>query len=197
MAGQGVLFASHIKELIRELDENSVSYTLDNSGCDTSAGTDSRLILWIGVMSVVLVFTLVLALRKPRERVVRVVEKYSRKLSRPSMPKRSGGGMLLAGFSKTGHPLRVRLSADSLKSAKTGVSVGREPALVDIAAADGRISRRHARFSVSGGVVYVEDLNSANGTLLNGVRLKPFERKAVKAGDTLVLGGVEFSVSSD
>jgi hypothetical protein len=44
---------------------------------------------------------------------------------------------------------------------------GRDPAQ-SIALSDDQISRRHARFALSGGQVTVEDLGSRNGTYVNG-----------------------------
>jgi len=42
----------------------------------------------------------------------------------------------------------------------------------------------------------VEDLNSANGTRLNGKRLKPFCPAAVQPGDAVRLGNIEFTVTA-
>lgn len=50
---------------------------------------------------------------------------------------------------------------------------------------DDGISRRHARVLVEGGEVYIEDLKSANGTLLNGGTV---ERHVLKDGDKIRLG---------
>ncbi|MCC6671950.1 MAG: FHA domain-containing protein [Planctomycetes bacterium] len=50
---------------------------------------------------------------------------------------------------------------------------------------DAKVSRRHARFVVTGSVVEIEDLGSANGTLLNG---HPVQRRVVRDGDELTFG---------
>jgi diguanylate cyclase (GGDEF)-like protein len=51
---------------------------------------------------------------------------------------------------------------------------------------DDGVSRRHARVVVQGGEVFVEDLGSANGTLLNGNRI--VAKEVLKDGDKLALG---------
>src|SRR5262245_29161125 len=52
-----------------------------------------------------------------------------------------------------------------------------------------RISRRHARITSRGGQFYIEDLGSANGTIINGrTRLKPQELYPLANGDVLVFG---------
>ncbi|MCI0339084.1 MAG: FHA domain-containing protein [Acidobacteria bacterium] len=52
-----------------------------------------------------------------------------------------------------------------------------------------RISRRHARVTVRGHQFFVEDLGSANGTIVNGnKRLKPQEPYPLANGDVLKIG---------
>jgi hypothetical protein len=52
-----------------------------------------------------------------------------------------------------------------------------------------RISRRHARITVSGNQFFVEDLGSANGTIINGSkRLKPQEPYPLANGDVVKIG---------
>jgi hypothetical protein len=52
-----------------------------------------------------------------------------------------------------------------------------------------RISRRHARVTSRGNQFYIEDLGSANGTVVNGrTRLKPQEPYPLVNGDVLKIG---------
>ncbi len=52
-----------------------------------------------------------------------------------------------------------------------------------------RISRRHARVTVKGRQFFVEDLGSANGTIVNGLtRLKPQEQYPLSNGDVVKIG---------
>jgi hypothetical protein len=52
-----------------------------------------------------------------------------------------------------------------------------------------RISRRHARITARGAQFYIEDLGSANGTIVNGrTRLKPQEPYPLVNGDVLKIG---------
>lgn len=56
----------------------------------------------------------------------------------------------------------------------------------DIAISDPEVSRRHARFMIREGSVFVEDLGSTNGTFLNGERISsPLQ---LRSGDVLTLG---------
>ncbi|MBC7817212.1 MAG: FHA domain-containing protein, partial [Planctomycetaceae bacterium] len=57
------------------------------------------------------------------------------------------------------------------------------------------VSWQHARITRDGTNLFVEDLNSANGTFVNGGRIR--ERTAVKPGDVVGLGSYRFSVGTD
>jgi len=50
------------------------------------------------------------------------------------------------------------------------------------------VSRRHARVVRRGNQVFVEDLNSLNGTFLNATRLAPELPYPIKDGDQVQLG---------
>ena len=64
---------------------------------------------------------------------------------------------------------------------------------VDQVLDDASVSRMHARFGVDEeGKMSVRDLNSTNGTWLNGERLQPNESRRVETGDHIRLGRVEF-----
>src|SRR5262245_42958136 len=54
------------------------------------------------------------------------------------------------------------------------------------------VSRRHCRLLLKDGLVTVEDLDSANGTFLNGRRIKAAEH--VHPGDAIEVGPVTFVV---
>jgi two-component system cell cycle response regulator len=63
---------------------------------------------------------------------------------------------------------------------------------------DDGISRRHAKLTVKGGELHVEDLKSANGTLVNGERLD--SPRLLKDGDKITLGStivLKFTYSDD
>ena len=69
-------------------------------------------------------------------------------------------------------------------------ALGRDPA-ADVHLDSPIVSRRHARVTRQGGIVTVEDLDSANGTYLNGRRVA---RSEVGPGDLLVIGPFQLEV---
>jgi hypothetical protein len=64
----------------------------------------------------------------------------------------------------------------------------------DVFLHDGEVSRRHARFETNGGLVYLEDLQSSNGTFLNGRRIT--EAIEIRAGDEIDVGTTRLVVTS-
>ncbi len=69
--------------------------------------------------------------------------------------------------------------------------VGRSPG-ADVVVNDSRCSGRHAVISRRGGRCMIRDLESANGTFVNGDRVREAE---LRPGDRLSVGQVEFSLS--
>jgi hypothetical protein len=55
----------------------------------------------------------------------------------------------------------------------------------DLVLDDGKCSRKHARICIEGSVVEILDLDSSNGTLLNG---KPVQRRVLRDGDKVQIG---------
>jgi len=76
-----------------------------------------------------------------------------------------------------GEPLRFTLDKDI-------VSIGRS-SQNDLALDDHWLSRRHAEVRAERGEYFIQDLNSRNGTTVNGV---PIGRLALRAGDVIRLG---------
>ena len=65
------------------------------------------------------------------------------------------------------------------------LTIGRDSAC-DIVFDDPAISRRNSRVFLAGGVVYLEDLGSQNGTFLNGARVEM--PSILRSGDEIALG---------
>jgi pSer/pThr/pTyr-binding forkhead associated (FHA) protein len=77
---------------------------------------------------------------------------------------------------------------DGLPAAVIGRSSSAQVGLLDP-----EVSRRHAQLDFTRGVVYLTDLGSANGTFLNGNRLKN-EGIEVRPGDDIDVGNTRITV---
>ena len=73
------------------------------------------------------------------------------------------------------------------------VTVGKAQAYVDAVLTDPSVSRVHARiYKGEEGCIEIRDLDSTNGTYINGTRLEPNERKRVQRGDEFRFGNMEY-----
>ena len=76
-----------------------------------------------------------------------------------------------------------------------GVIVGRNPPQGGVLIADGAISRQHLNMSVIGEELFVVDLDSENGTFVNGQSVVGRSPQRVADGDLLKVGPIEFEVT--
>ena len=60
----------------------------------------------------------------------------------------------------------------------------------DIVVEDNSVSKMHANFTQEGAGFHLTDAQSHNGVTLNGKKLDPGEKRELKSGDALILGGV-------
>jgi|GEM_PF-1113865 len=88
------------------------------------------------------------------------------------------GRLVVSGGSEQGQ--EAWLSSDRMILGRSGAS--------DIVLADDQVSRRHAELRNEAGAWYVRDLDSSNGTFVNGRRLAADERVALQPGDRIRLG---------
>ena len=72
------------------------------------------------------------------------------------------------------------------------VLIGKLKSEVDICIEDESVSRIHVRLFESGGKVWMEDLNSRNGTSVNEIDLDSYEKVELSAGDRIRIGSVDF-----
>ena len=103
-------------------------------------------------------------------------------------PSRALGTLDLGGLPMVAEfEVRGREGARQVRTAR-GLLVGRSPS-AGIRLDDQTVSRVHARLECREGQVYVEDLGSRNGTLLNG---RPVARDALlEPGDRVRIGSTE------
>ena len=70
--------------------------------------------------------------------------------------------------------------------------IGKNKGLVDMCLNEPSVSRLHAKLEREGTEYYITDLNSTNGTKINGALLGANERKQIQIGDELDFAGILF-----
>ena len=94
--------------------------------------------------------------------------------------------------SKQRHSFEVTL--DKLMSRSGGMVIGRASDQCDLVVAHPTVSRRHAKLSLAGDALMLEDLGSTNGTSLDGKALRQTEPVTLRAGTKVRLGDVDMLV---
>ena len=161
-------------------------------------GLGTRMWLVSLVLAAGVAVAITLALRRPRQQVIRAAEAVGgevRKMRDALLHRGPRHGLTLSGFSADGRPLRAALNARQFRDQGRGLLVGRHPGLVHALLPDTHVSRVHLRIRWRESQFEVEDLNTANGTSINGQALAPFQPRALRAGDRLGLGRLELMVS--
>jgi hypothetical protein len=88
-------------------------------------------------------------------------------------------------------PVLLCLTGDAPKRfplTRATTSVGRGPQC-DLQILTHFVSREHARITMNGGTVLIEDLGSRNGVFVNSVRI---DRQALQQGDLITIGETQF-----
>ena len=187
---------------MRILQNESIPFQSQDTNCGTIGKNGNS--VWIIALGIVTLIALLLALRKPRQQVVRVVEKFSQRADKKAAAERSNErtknehprhGLVLAGFNRNGDRVRITLTPALFAGKRLGVALGRHPELVDTQINDDSVSKRHMRISSRDGRFYLEDLNSMNGTFLNNRKLPPFSPVLLEYGASIRLGALELIAS--
>ena len=100
---------------------------------------------------------------------------------------------VLSGTDGSGAPCALNLRREALGDA-AGAVIGRDPAVSSHIIADPSVSRRHVRLFVDGGALHAQDLESTNGTFINGRTLVPGEAVRADAGDLLEIGSIALRI---
>lgn len=96
----------------------------------------------------------------------------------------------LFGLLADGSSWECRLPFEELAQ-RTCITLGRDSEAADIVIPDAGISRTHVRISLTEQGLEVTDMNSTNGTAINGEAFSPYHPCMIlQSGDTLTLGDV-------
>jgi class 3 adenylate cyclase len=98
------------------------------------------------------------------------------------------------GTDSTSNKHAFEVALEKLMSRTQGMVIGRAADQCDLVVAHATVSRRHARLSLTGDALQVEDLGSTNGTALGGKMLRAGEPAVLRAGNRLKLGDVDLLV---
>lgn len=101
------------------------------------------------------------------------------------------GTLRFEGADSNGQTHAFEIAAGKLGA---GAIVGRAADLCTLVVAHPTVSRRHARLSVAGEALQIEDLGSTNGTAVDGRTVRAGQPTTFQPGSTIRLGDVKLSV---
>lgn len=85
---------------------------------------------------------------------------------------------------------------EDIKIPDKGIVIGKLEKNVDVVINDPSVSRIHAKCEISGEKCYLEDLNTTNGTYINGRRLVPYKLEILNTGDKVAFGCMEYIIKN-
>ncbi|MEM7080546.1 MAG: trypsin-like peptidase domain-containing protein [Pseudomonadota bacterium] len=202
----GYYYASEITELLAILNNRGITYNFDGGVCQSPEAQMESLMrrgLVGGAIAVLLLGLLVVyAARRPRTVVVdgpslapvaeperaAPVHVDTVKVDTPAQARKSN--VVLDGYG--GSRVRIVISSEELQRGE--VRIGRDPESCDytVSDAEGGVSRAHCSLSLVRGELLVRDLNSLNGTFVNGRQIEGVG--VLNDGADLKLGSVSFRV---
>lgn len=212
-AVSGVYYSPHVSALVTILKGKSIKFESSGAACLVSKpGQDPKIFIYIGIAVLLALASLLLALRKPRERVVKVVESYTQMLRRkggagtrvgaggapPGRAAVAPGGTVvweLSGTDGSGKAVRIKLTDMQLSAAGEGLVVGRQQTTSELLLDDASVSRRHARLCGSRSELTIEDLGSANGTTVDGRAISEGKPVSLSDGAVIECGDVTLTLS--
>lgn len=215
----GVYWASAIHELRSELDRRGVPYRLERAECTPAASaaptpssvatepSDGTAASWVPLLAglfgalAATLGGLYYLLRREDSALAAALARLDmaspnrRHFPIPGARHASTRQVVLSGVMPDGRSMVVGPLLADVATAPHGVVLGRHSMLVDCVIDSPEISRRHLRIRHKGNSFHVEDLNSSNGTSVNGAAIPPYRPMRLRDGDVLRCGNVEFNVS--
>ena len=102
--------------------------------------------------------------------------------------------IIIAGFDSNGNVLRLSFFTSDPKLNNSGLVLGRDSVNCDLHIADQSISRKHARIYRNNHQIWIEDMGSTNGILVNGKKINSGESALLSTTGTLSIGGIELTL---
>lgn len=100
----------------------------------------------------------------------------------------------LIGLLPDGTPWEQRIPFSEIATG-SGIVLGRDPGVANVALPDSSISRAHVQFALNEQGLTVSDMGSTNGTTINGIPLSPYDNcRTLQDGDALTLGQISLQV---
>jgi uncharacterized RDD family membrane protein YckC len=102
--------------------------------------------------------------------------------------------LVMFGFDSDGRTVRVSFDTEDHRLFEGGIQIGRDGQSAPIYINDTSVSRVHAKIYHHDGALWIEDLKSTNGTVLNGKKLTAGTAERFPDRGDLVIGDVQLTI---
>ena len=103
--------------------------------------------------------------------------------------------IILLGADDQGVESRLKINGNALIRSENGQVIGRSAQHADYVLNLETVSRQHLRILIRDGKIFIEDLNSANGTAINENALSAGQEYELNSGDSLKIGLTTYRVN--
>jgi hypothetical protein len=172
----GVFYASHISSLIEVLTAKTISFNQITTACTPEENAESNIVI---IIIIIILAILVILLSFSRSHQAQwkhntTIEKKSSNIS---------------GIDNSNIHFTIN------QAQAFALIIGRSAKLSELVIDNKTISRCHARISYKQNQLYIEDMNSLNGTKLNNITLTAFKPIKLNSGNILTLGKVRLKIT--
>lgn len=183
---EGIYFAVHKDEAIKFMKEHSVQYEISkNEQCvyvDESINNElnsrnTKIIIFVILSLLIVLLIVYVLLKKSKPTDTMISRLVNRKIREKESIAPRESSVLLRPL-KQGQPITV---------GHHSVTVGRS-SRAQIRLSSPEVSGRHLTLEVRGGVLYVTDLGSTNGTYIDGRKLAPNTSEPLSPNQKLIIG---------
>ena len=173
--------------------QDSIAIAHQREQAKTSQRLQWAIVSGVSLALLILLGWLVFARRKRGQLRSASQEAEAARQAAAQAPRPAPFRCMLLGQDNTGREFALNIPALAL-GAPSGVTLGRSPANVEFIIDHEAVSRDHLRLTYTEGGLHAEDLNSTNGTNVNGRLLNPGEQVVLQNDDRLEMGLVVFQV---
>lgn len=173
----GIFYASHISTLVKILKEKGFPVNVTSDGCLGGSAAPTSSGSWVTPVVLVLVALIAIAalflgFRKSSvvyETFTQYKKRSGGKVDSPRQERKiESRSVSIKGTTQDGQKIRFTLSEG--QNSGVDLVLGRDSGC-DLVIEDPSVSRRHATFKYQNGRLRIEDLNSKNGTWINGEKI--------------------------
>lgn len=174
----GIFYASHISTLVRVLKERDLPLNVTSGGCVEASGASTSSNNWVTptvlvIVALIALSALFMAFRKSSvvyETFTQYKKRSGGNASSAVIQERNANGKSVSvkGATQAGQKIKFVLSEGRYRD--VNMILGRDDDC-DLVIVDPSVSRRHAALRLQNGRLKIEDLNSKNGTWVDGEKI--------------------------